>query len=338
MTGPAGPERGYRRLLAVYPQSFRREQEEELLGVLMAGASPGQRRPGLAEAADVIRSGLGMRLRRAGRPAGSRAWTDALMPVSLAAPLLVVMTAVLEIALPYHLAPQDRIAYLHELGGPPLLSLPGFDAVAGGQLIIAVAVLSGRRRLALLAVASAAVFWPPAANYGSPRPLWALAAAAFVLEVVALAGAPGGREVRWLARWREAAALLLAAAAVAVLTLMSSVNSYQAQIGVRLGPGNWKMLPGPSIRGYVAAALVLSAAAAGLALTGRISRYFLLLAALCYPAVMELAQSVRTRTDMMQSPNGGHYVMYYVPPLLLLAAIMIRAHGLLPARRKPGPA
>ena len=79
----------------------------------------------------------------------------------------------------------------------------------------------------------------------------------------------------------------------------------------------------------MAAALVLAAAAAALALTLQISRYFLLLAALCYPAVLELAQSVRTRTDMMQSPNGGHYVMFFVPPLLLLAAIMIRAHGLL---------
>ena len=49
MTGPAGLERGYRWLLAAYPRSFRREQEEEMLGVLMAGASAGRRWPGLAE-------------------------------------------------------------------------------------------------------------------------------------------------------------------------------------------------------------------------------------------------------------------------------------------------
>lgn len=359
MTGLAGPERGYRRLLAVYPQAFRREQEEEMLGVLMAGASPGQRWPGLAEAADVIRSGLGMRLRRAGRSAGSPAWKDALMSAGLAAPLLVVMTAVLEVALPYHLAAQDQIRYLRELGGPSLLSQPGFDAVVGGQVIIAAAMLAGRRRLALLTVVAVAVFWPPAANYGSPQPLWVLAAAALVLEAAALTvvprgrearwlmrsqkgpaltGIPRGREVRWLLRWQEGAALLLAAAAIAVLTLISSVNSYQAQIGVRLGPGNWKMLPGPGIGGYVAAALVLVAAAAGLALRLRISRYFLLLAALCYPAVLELAESARTRTDLTQSPDGGHYIMFFIPPLLLLAAIMIRALGLRPADRKPRPA
>jgi hypothetical protein len=45
MTDPASLERGYRRLLAWYPQPFRREQAEEVLAVLMAGARQGQRRP-----------------------------------------------------------------------------------------------------------------------------------------------------------------------------------------------------------------------------------------------------------------------------------------------------
>jgi len=56
-------ERGYRRLLACYPRTFRRENEDEILAVLLATASDGQRRPGLAISADLIRSGLLMRLR-----------------------------------------------------------------------------------------------------------------------------------------------------------------------------------------------------------------------------------------------------------------------------------
>ena len=36
----AGLEDGYRRLLAWYPRSFRQEQEDEMLAVLMARASP----------------------------------------------------------------------------------------------------------------------------------------------------------------------------------------------------------------------------------------------------------------------------------------------------------
>ena len=63
MTDQADLERGYRRLLAWYPPEFRRENGQEILAVLMAGARDGQRRPGLAESADLIRSGVWMRLR-----------------------------------------------------------------------------------------------------------------------------------------------------------------------------------------------------------------------------------------------------------------------------------
>ena len=62
MTDQEHLERAYRRLLAWYPRKFRHENEQEILAVLIAGARPGQRRPGLAEAADLIRSGLWLRL------------------------------------------------------------------------------------------------------------------------------------------------------------------------------------------------------------------------------------------------------------------------------------
>jgi hypothetical protein len=63
VTDQAKLERAYRRLLAWYPRAFRRENGEEILAVLMACATDGQRRPGLAASADLIRSGLWMRLR-----------------------------------------------------------------------------------------------------------------------------------------------------------------------------------------------------------------------------------------------------------------------------------
>jgi hypothetical protein len=63
MTDQEHLERAYRRLLAWYPRDFRRENEQEILAVLMAEAPDGQRRPGLAQSADLIRSGLWMRLR-----------------------------------------------------------------------------------------------------------------------------------------------------------------------------------------------------------------------------------------------------------------------------------
>ena len=63
MTDQAKLERAYRRLLAWYPREFRQENGQEILAVLMASAPDGRRRPGPAESADLIRSGLWMRLR-----------------------------------------------------------------------------------------------------------------------------------------------------------------------------------------------------------------------------------------------------------------------------------
>jgi hypothetical protein len=63
MTDQEHLERAYRRLLGWYPREFRRENGPEILAVLLAGAPHGQRRPGLAESADLIRSGLWLRLR-----------------------------------------------------------------------------------------------------------------------------------------------------------------------------------------------------------------------------------------------------------------------------------
>jgi hypothetical protein len=63
MTDQQHLERSCRRLLAWYPRAFWRESGPEILAVLLACAPDGQRRPGLAQAADLIRSGVWMRLR-----------------------------------------------------------------------------------------------------------------------------------------------------------------------------------------------------------------------------------------------------------------------------------
>jgi len=55
-------ERRYRRLLAFYPKPFRREHEQEMLAVLIAGAAEGQRRPSLPEAIDLVMNAIVMRL------------------------------------------------------------------------------------------------------------------------------------------------------------------------------------------------------------------------------------------------------------------------------------
>jgi hypothetical protein len=62
MIDAADLERRYRRLLKCYPAAFRREHEQEVVSVLMAGAEEGQRWPRLAEVADLLRSAIYMRL------------------------------------------------------------------------------------------------------------------------------------------------------------------------------------------------------------------------------------------------------------------------------------
>jgi hypothetical protein len=63
MTATADLERRYRRWLRWYPKTFRREHEAEMLGVLMAGAREGQRRPELVEWLDLVGGALRMHVR-----------------------------------------------------------------------------------------------------------------------------------------------------------------------------------------------------------------------------------------------------------------------------------
>jgi hypothetical protein len=61
-------ERAYRRLVGCYPRSFRSENTEEIIAVLLATAREGQRRPSLLEVADLLRGAARMRLGLTGCP------------------------------------------------------------------------------------------------------------------------------------------------------------------------------------------------------------------------------------------------------------------------------
>ena len=97
MTNSSRLERRYRSLLALYPKAFRREHEQEILSVLMASASEGQKRPRLAESADLVRSAVLMRLRQTKVPTPWEYRHARLMlPVRLVTGVwLVFLTAVL---------------------------------------------------------------------------------------------------------------------------------------------------------------------------------------------------------------------------------------------------
>ncbi|MER7589657.1 hypothetical protein ABTW72_19190 [Micromonospora sp. NPDC127501] len=78
-------ERRYLRLLRAYPADYRRTRRAEIVGTYLDLATPDQRWPAPADAADLVRGGLRQRLRAAGV-------TDLIPGVRLAA-LLALVTA-----------------------------------------------------------------------------------------------------------------------------------------------------------------------------------------------------------------------------------------------------
>ena len=89
--GAAVLERRYRRLLRCYPPGHREVHREEMLGVLLAAARPGQRAPGLGQAVNLAACGLVIRVRRIPGWLAADAGQDALAVVSLIAPAVVVI-------------------------------------------------------------------------------------------------------------------------------------------------------------------------------------------------------------------------------------------------------
>jgi hypothetical protein len=90
MSDSADLERRYGQLLACYPGAFRREHEQKILAVLMAGADEGQQRPRLGEAANLIKHALWMRL---GLSRGGIMINDKTFPISVDRPSRSLMTA-----------------------------------------------------------------------------------------------------------------------------------------------------------------------------------------------------------------------------------------------------
>ncbi len=89
--GAAVLERRYRRLLRCYPPTHREFHREEMLGVLLAAARPGQRAPGLGQAVNLAACGLVIRVRRIPGWLAADAGQDALAVVSLIAPAVVLI-------------------------------------------------------------------------------------------------------------------------------------------------------------------------------------------------------------------------------------------------------
>ena len=107
----AALERRYRRSLRCYPPGHRQIHREEMLGVLLATARPGQRAPGARQTVNLIACGLAIRTRRALSSLADETWQDALAVVSLITPALMLVIAALDFAAAIREAMVEHHAY-----------------------------------------------------------------------------------------------------------------------------------------------------------------------------------------------------------------------------------
>ena len=240
MTAARGLEGGYRRLLRWYPPSYRKRHEDEMLGVLMAAAQPGQRRPGARESLDLLWSALKIRIRMILRGADSQPWAAALTLVGVLLPLLMLLLKLTEFldrgARLGFGTPADLLigayggpgAYAESFQANPYsVALTGnvTDALTAGPLpalILAVLVCLGWRR----AAAAFAAFVPLAFLGISLTNGYTLLAGprgdvtlyAYGLEALILLTAPGTAQGWRALRWRPSALLAAATVAAGVAT------------------------------------------------------------------------------------------------------------------------
>ena len=202
-------ERRYRRLLAWYPAEHRRVYGDEMIGVLLAAAQAGRRRPSVAEAADMLRGAALVRVRAATRRGAERGgWSDALAVAGLlAAPLMIVL-----------LPGQDlgwMAALLWHSTGPE--TRPLWPIVV---LLVPLALALARLRRAALAAATALPAWvvvQAAAGGRLQEPRFAAYLVLLGVQATALIASPGPRHALGLISRRSVLMTLpwLAAAAYA---------------------------------------------------------------------------------------------------------------------------
>ncbi|WP_431935274.1 hypothetical protein [Micromonospora sp. RP3T] len=146
-------ERRYRRLLAVHPWAHRRVYEEEMLAVLLAGARPGQTRPGLADTVDLVGAGLRARLRVGARGFTAPAWADAAAVTGLLVAVVLAAAAGKNVL--------DQLVVDPSL--PPPLRTVGTDPVdwlrVAGWVAVAVAAAVGLRRVAAVLAWAGVAGW-----------------------------------------------------------------------------------------------------------------------------------------------------------------------------------
>ena len=246
-----GLESSYRRLLVFYPAAYRRVHEEEMLAVLMTAASAGKRRPGIAEAADLMRGALRVRFQPQ-RDGAEPAWRDALAAVSVIVPALILLISIVQETQMWLFTP-GALDY-----GFPLSALQQ-PALAATVMTV---VLLRLRRAAILA-AGVMFLWAAFLSGGGTYVYATAEAYLFVplaLEIVALAASPGPRRGLQILTWKHGALVVIATLAVATtrypltfigIAVIGSAMALASSLGrwllVLLAIAAWPFLATPTL-------------------------------------------------------------------------------------------
>jgi hypothetical protein len=296
----------YRRLLAVYPAGHRRTYGEEMLGVLMQGARPGQRRPAPGEAADLLWSGLAARAGRGVRGLRGHGGRDAAAVAGLIGAVVLAAVALRRLGVALIAWQRYDIPFrAFGLDGGQLLDVAARGAV---WLAVVTAVLLGARRTAvalggagLLVEVAAIAAWTPRDDFRPITMSWAPVLATLVVLLLATAR-----------RGRSAPAVLgrpgtaLVAGGIALAAVSRSVLNTLGDVQVA------GLITAPDALGVVAAALV----AGGLwrVPRGVRGRVLVLLAPL---VAVPVAQSMTERVA------GLTYAPVVTPGIVLTAVVLM---------------
>lgn len=312
MSDTAALERWYRRLLASYPAEHRRTYGEEMIGVLLASAPEGRRRPGVADVLDLIKGGLRARLRPAGGGDVDAGWRDTFAVFSIAAPIgalayyvIAFAAMVARVGLPVLAAPVIVPLALHGLivvlaiGAPPLMALLRLRRTA-----IAVALIAALF-VALVTIGSYVILL--VSPYAYAGLIWY--SLYFAVEVLALAVSPGpARGATFMTR--PAWAATVAISALAGLGIGFS--------GIALGFHTAMLLP---VIGTVGVAGVIAILATMPRPIGW--RLLLLLAIPAYPAAIALSGLGGAAPFGTASPSG--WALFYLPVVALICLVAVLA-------------
>ncbi|WP_229071333.1 hypothetical protein [Actinoplanes sp. DH11] len=300
----------YRRLLRVFPAGHRAAYEEEMIGVLMSGSAPGRRFPSPADAADLLRSGLAVRLGRARSSPGRAEWRDAAAVTGLivAAMMAAVAGARLLAGVRVHLF--DSPAEPMEMFGIRGLLLLDVGLRFAFWAAVCLAALLGLRRTAAwlsgaaaLVELGAVLWWLPHTPFQSSlRLTWSVVTVGVVVAAFVLARR--GRPLPVLLGRRGVGAF----AAVAAVLLCVRVAAEGA-----FAPGHRLPVRLVELALFILVAATVLAVAPGV----RDRAAALLVPALIGPVTWEMAQS-----EGLLSMLGAGVAPYWAVIVVLVSPIL----------------